>query len=212
MLRRNPGSRLTEDEADDLASIHDNGLHLLNLINDVLDFSKIESEAVALNLEEVDLAALVEECVRSVRPVVRGRRVVVDQQLPDELPPLHADRTKVRQILLNLLSNAVKFTPEGEVLISVQVQDDHVAVAVTDTGIGIRPADQARLFRPFSQLNTAELQLPLGGTGLGLVITKTFVELHGGEIRVESQPGRGSTFTFTLPFDPTATLARTSDG
>jgi signal transduction histidine kinase len=210
MLLRNPDRRLTEDEAEDLASIHDNGLHLLTLINDVLDFSKIESEAVELNPEEVDLAALIEECVRSVRPVVHGRRVAIHQRLPDDLPPLHADRTKVRQILFNLLSNAVKFTPEGEVVVAVSVQEDHLTVAVKDTGIGIGPADQARLFRPFSQLKPVDVHLPLGGTGLGLVITKTFVELHGGEIFVESQPGQGSTFTFTLPLEPAAALARTA--
>jgi signal transduction histidine kinase len=212
ILLRNPGNRLTAEEADDLASIHDNGRHLLSLIDDVLDFSKIESAAIELSPEDVDLVSLIEECVRSVRPVVPGRRVAVHHRVPQGLPPVRADRTKVRQVLLNLLSNAVKFTPEGEVAVSATVQAAHVSVAITDTGIGIRPADQEKLFRPFSQLHTADVHLPLGGTGLGLAIAKTFVELHGGEIRVESRWGQGSTFTFTLPLEPTAALARTAHG
>jgi signal transduction histidine kinase len=212
MLLRSRDARLTDDEADDLAAIHDNGLHLLNLINDVLDFSKIESAAIELSPEEVDLAALLEECVRFVRPVVHGRRVAIHQRVASGVPPLHVDRTKIRQVLLNLLSNAVKFTPEGEVIVSIEPRDDHVAVAVADSGIGIRAEDQARLFQPFSQVTTADMHLPLGGTGLGLVISKTFVELHGGTIRVESRPGQGSTFVFTLPLEPAAVLAGTGHG
>ena len=105
-------------------------------------------------------------------------------------------------MLLNLLSNAVKFTPEGTVTVRANAKADRLVVSVQDTGVGIREEDQPKLFRAFQQLDAGKIHLPLGGTGLGLVISKSFVELHGGEIWVESREGQGSTFSFTLPLEP----------
>jgi len=204
MLLKNVGSALSPDEQADVAAIHSNGVHLLHLINDVLDFAKIESERVELSVELVEVEPIVTECVRTAESLIRGRRVLLYQEVQPGLPPIPVDRTKFRQVLLNLLSNAVKFTPEGEVTVRVGVQEHALIVSVRDTGIGIREEDQPKLFQAFQQLNGGRVHLPLGGTGLGLAISKTFVELHGGKIWMESRPGRGSTFWFTLPLEPAA--------
>ena len=137
--------------------------------------------------------------------LIRGRKVQLHRWVQPGLVPLQADRTKFRQVLLNLLSNAVKFTPEGEVTVRVETRDHELLVSVSDTGVGIRDEDQPKLFKAFQQL-TGQVHLPLGGTGLGLAISKTFVELHGGKIWVQSRPGRGSTFSFTVPLEPTVPL------
>ncbi len=201
ILLKSPTSDLTSDDRNDIGTIHSNGVHLLNLINDVLDFSKIESEKVELVLETVAVEPLVAECLRSTESLIRGRKVKLHRSIQPGLLPLQADRTKFRQVLLNLLSNAVKFTPEGDVTVCVEAHDHELLVSVSDTGVGIREEDQPKLFKAFQQLN-GQMHLPLGGTGLGLAISKTFVELHGGKIWVQSRPGRGSTFSFTVPLEP----------
>jgi signal transduction histidine kinase len=206
MLLKNAGGALSADDQADVTAIHSNGVHLLHLINDVLDFSKIESERVELSLELVEVEPIVTECVRTAESLTRGRRVTLHQEVQPGLPPVPVDRTKFRQVLLNLLSNAVKFTPEGAVTVRVGMQEHSLVVSVRDTGIGIREEDQPKLFQAFRQLNGGRVHLPLGGTGLGLAISKTFVELHGGKIWMESRPGRGSTFWFTLPLEPAAVL------
>ena len=203
ILLKSPTSELSSDDRNDLVAIHANGVHLLNLINDVLDFSKIESEKVELIVETVDVEPLVAECLRSTESLIRGRKVKLHRRIPPGLPAVPADRTKFRQVLLNLLSNAVKFTPEGDVTVRVEAGDHELMVSVLDTGVGIREEDQPKLFKAFQQLN-GQMHLPLGGTGLGLAISKTFVELHGGKIWVQSRPGRGSTFSFTMPLEPVA--------
>lgn len=203
ILLKNPGGTLSPEEQGDVVAIHSNGVHLLNLINDVLDFAKIESEKVELTIEPVDVEPLVTECLRSTESLIRGRKLRLHREIEPGLPPVHADRTKLRQVLLNLLSNAVKFTPEGDVTVRVGAREHELLVSVRDTGVGIREEDQPRLFKAFEQID-GQVHLPLGGTGLGLVISKTFVELHGGKIWVESRPGRGSTFSFTLPLEPVA--------
>jgi signal transduction histidine kinase len=203
MLLKSPGGTLSPEDTGDIEAINSNGLHLLNLINDVLDFSKIESEKVELTVEPVAVAPLVAECLRSTVSLIRGRKVLLHQQVEPDLPLVQADRTKVRQVLLNLLSNAVKFTPEGDVTVRVETRDHELLVSVADTGIGIPEVDQPKLFKAFQQLD-GKVHLPLGGTGLGLAISKTFVELHGGKIWMQSRPGRGSTFSFTLPLEPVA--------
>ncbi len=196
------GGALSKDQEEDLAAIHSNGLHLLGLINDVLDFSKIESGTMELEKSSVAMEDLITECVRTTLPLIRGRNLTISQEIAPALPSLRADGTKIRQVLLNLLSNAVKFTPEGSVTVRVRTEGNRLVVSVQDTGVGIREEDQPKLFHAFQQLNGGKLHLPLGGTGLGLVISKSFVELHGGEIWVESREGRGSTFSFTLPLEP----------
>jgi len=203
ILLKSPTSELSADDRNDIGTIHSNGVHLLNLINDVLDFSKIESEKVELVIDKVDVESMVTECIRSTESLVRGRKVKLHRRVQPGLPPVQADRTKFRQVLLNLLSNAVKFTPEGDVTVRVEARDHELLVSVSDTGVGIREEDQPKLFKAFQQLN-GQMHLPLGGTGLGLAISKTFVELHGGKIWVESRPGRGSTFSFTMPLEPVA--------
>jgi signal transduction histidine kinase len=202
VMLKTSGGALSKDQEEDLAAIHSNGLHLLGLINDVLDFSKIESGTMELDKSSVAMEDLIDECVRTTLPLIRGRKLTISQEIEPALPSLRADRTKIRQVLLNLLSNAVKFTPEGSVTVRARTEGNRLVVSVRDTGVGIREEDQPKLFHAFQQLNGGKLHLPLGGTGLGLVISKSFVEFHGGEIWVESREGRGSTFSFTLPLEP----------
>ncbi len=202
VMLKTSGGALSKDQEEDLAAIHSNGLHLLGLINDVLDFSKIESGTMELEKASLAIDELVEECVRTTLPLIRGRNLTIRKEIEPALPPVRADRTKIRQVLLNLLSNAVKFTREGSVTVRANAKGDRLVVSVQDTGVGIREEDQPKLFRAFQQLNGGKIHLPLGGTGLGLMISKSFVELHGGEIWVESREGHGSTFSFTLPLEP----------
>jgi len=202
VMLKTSGGALSKDQEEDLAAIHSNGLHLLGLINDVLDFSKIESGTMELEKASLAIDELVEECVRTTLPLIRGRNLTIHKEIEPALPPVRADQTKIRQVLLNLLSNAVKFTREGSVTVRANAKADRLVVSVQDTGVGIREEDQPKLFRAFQQLNGGKIHLPLGGTGLGLMISKSFVELHGGEIWLESREGHGSTFSFTLPLEP----------
>lgn len=201
MLNTSAGA-LSKDQEEDLAAIHSNGLHLLGLINDVLDFSKIESGTMELEKVPIEMDELVDECIRTTLPLIRGRNLTISREIEPALPAVRADRLKMRQVLLNLLSNAVKFTPEGSVTVRARTEGNRLVVSVQDTGVGIREEDQPKLFRAFQQLNGGKIHLPLGGTGLGLVISKSFVEMHGGQIWVESRVGQGSTFSFALPLEP----------
>ena len=197
LLNRFDGE-LTERQETYIRSVHNSGAHLLQLINGILDFSRIEAGKLEMISEEVDLHELIDECIESSMPLARGKQMKVEKNVPLELPPLTGDRTKVKQILLNLLSNAIKFTGQGRVLVSVVPEPDAIRVSVADTGIGIREDDLARLFEPFQQLDNPVVR-SAGGTGLGLAISKKFVELHGGRIWAESRENQGSTFHFTLP-------------
>jgi signal transduction histidine kinase/CheY-like chemotaxis protein len=182
----------------DLAKIRDAGRHLLGLINDILDLSKIEAGKMELYLEEVDLAGLVAEVRAMVEPLAAANANRLEIVCPAAVDTFYTDRTKLKQSLLNLLSNANKFTHDGQVKIEVRAGDDETCFIVGDTGIGMNEAQQSRLFQAFSQaeLSTAR---QYGGTGLGLAITKHFCEMLGGSIAVESASGRGSIFTITLP-------------
>jgi signal transduction histidine kinase len=197
LLNRFDGE-LTERQETYIRSVHNSGAHLLQLINGILDFSRIEAGKLEMVSEEVDLHELIDECIESSMPLARGKQMKVEKNVPLELPPLSGDRTKIKQILLNLLSNAIKFTGQGRVLVSVVPEPDAIRVSVADTGIGIREDDLARLFEPFQQLDNPVVR-SAGGTGLGLAISKKFVELHGGRIWAESRENQGSTFHFTLP-------------
>jgi signal transduction histidine kinase len=199
LLNRLDGD-LTERQETYIRSVHNSGTHLLQLINGILDFSRIEAGKLEMMSEEIDLHELIDECIESSMPLARGKQLKLEQTVPLDLPRLVADRTKVKQILLNLLSNAVKFTAQGQVLVGVQVESSAVHVKVSDTGIGIRTEDLARLFEPFQQLDNPVVR-GAGGTGLGLAISKKFVELHGGRIWAESRENHGSTFHFTLPLN-----------
>jgi signal transduction histidine kinase len=197
LLNRFDGE-LTERQETYIRSVHNSGAHLLQLINGILDFSRIEAGKLEMVSEEVDLHELIDECIESSMPLARGKQMKVEKNVPLELPPLSGDRTKIKQILLNLLSNAIKFTGQGRVLVSVAPEPDAIRVSVADTGIGIREDDLARLFEPFQQLDNPVVR-SAGGTGLGLAISKKFVELHGGRIWAESRENQGSTFHFTIP-------------
>ncbi len=197
LLNRFDGE-LTERQETYIRSVHNSGAHLLQLINGILDFSRIEAGKLEMISEELDLHELIDECIESSMPLARGKQMKLEKNVPLELPPLSGDRTKVKQILLNLLSNAIKFTAQGRVLVSVVAEPDAIRASVADTGIGIREDDLAHLFEPFQQLDNPVAR-SAGGTGLGLAISKKFVELHGGRIWAESRENQGSTFHFTLP-------------
>jgi len=187
-----------EEFLPDLAKIRDAGRHLLGLINDILDLSKIEAGKMDLYLEEVDLGALVEEVRSIVEPLAGVNANRVEIVCPAALGAFYTDRTKLKQSLLNLLSNASKFTHEGRVRLEVRPAATEISFVVSDTGIGMTEEQQGKLFQAFSQADSSTTRR-YGGTGLGLAITKHFCEMLGGRITVESASGQGSTFTITLP-------------
>jgi signal transduction histidine kinase len=178
------------------------GRHLLALINDILDLSKIEAGRMELHLETFSLVPVIKDVAKTIEPMAgkNGNRVVID--CPADLGAIHADQTRFRQSLLNLASNANKFTEKGTITIAAHQEQengrDWITVAVADTGIGMTPEQMAKLFQEFSQASSATAS-KYGGTGLGLAISKRFCQMMGGDIAVESNPGRGSTFTIRLP-------------
>jgi len=190
---------LNDKQADYMRDIHSSGLHLLSLINDILDLSKIEAGRMELSLGEFDIPAAVDNAITLVRERAGRQGVTLKVEVDKSLGGFCGDERKFKQILLNLLSNAVKFTAEGgQVSLRAQPIDGGVQVSVTDTGIGISTEDQQLIFEEFRQVGTKD-QNKLEGTGLGLTLTKKFVEMHGGRIWVQSEPSKGSTFSLTLP-------------
>ena len=182
----------------DLAKIRDAGRHLLGLINDILDLSKIEAGKMDLYLEEVDLAGLIAEVRSIAEPLAAANANRLEMTDAAALGRLYTDRTKLKQSLLNLLSNACKFTREGQVKLEVRASGTEASFCISDTGIGMTEEQLGRLFQAFSQADVSTTR-QYGGTGLGLAITKHFCEMLGGSITVQSTPGQGSTFTITLP-------------
>ena len=186
----------------DLERVRGAGRHLLALINDLLDLSKIEAGRMDLDLETFPLAGLLEEAVATTRPLLAGKDVFLDVWAPPDPGELHADLRKVRQVLLNLLSNAAKFTTEGTITLEAAALlrdgEEWVALTVRDTGVGISHDQQRHLFVPFSQVDSSTTRAH-GGTGLGLAISRRFCQMMGGDIFVESEPGHGSSFTVLLP-------------
>ena len=188
--------------ADDLGKILGAARHLLGLINDVLDLSKIEAGRMDLFLETIDVGTLVREATTTVAPLIEKKhnRLVIES--PEQVGNIHADSTKLRQVLLNLLSNASKFTTDGQIMLSVsrgQVGGTEcVIIKVSDNGIGMTPEQMGRLFQTFSQAD-ASTTAKFGGTGLGLAISRQFARLMGGDISAESEPGKGSVFTVWIP-------------
>jgi signal transduction histidine kinase len=189
---------LNEKQDEYLKDIHASGQHLLSLINDILDLSKIEAGRMELELADFDLPTAIDNALTLVRERA-GRRGIALHQAPDQgLGQIRGDERKIKQVLLNLLSNAIKFTPEGgRIDVRAVPIDGAVEVSVSDTGVGIAPEDQEAIFEEFRQVGTADKKVE--GTGLGLALSRKFVELHGGKIWVESQVGAGSTFTFSIP-------------
>jgi signal transduction histidine kinase len=181
-----------------LKDIFASGQHLLSLINDILDLSKIEAGRMELELADFDLPSAIDNALILVRERATRRGITLGHSVDERLGSIRGDERKVKQVLLNLLSNALKFTPEGgRIDVSAGEHDGIAEIAVTDTGVGIAPEDQEAVFEEFRQVGTADKKVE--GTGLGLALSRKFVELHGGKIWVKSQVGVGSTFTFTLP-------------
>ena len=191
-----------DDVRADLEKIHAAGRHLLSLINDILDLSKIEAGKMDLYIETFDVKPMVEEVTATIQPLIENNRNRLTVRCPDDLPRMRTDLTKLRQSLFNLLSNAAKFTEQGEIELTVAAAGVNgrawVSFQVRDTGIGMSPQQMGRLFEPFTQASEGNSR-KFGGTGLGLAITRRFCRMMGGDIEVESRAGAGSAFTIRLP-------------
>jgi signal transduction histidine kinase len=190
---------LNDKQAEYTEDILSSGRHLLSLINEILDLSKVEAGRMELELAAFDLPLAIDNARTFVRERATRHGITVDVKLDERLGEFVGDERKIKQVLLNLLSNAVKFTPEGgRIGIDARQSNGCVEISVIDTGIGIAPDDQAKVFEEFRQVG-ADYAHKVEGTGLGLTLAKKVVELHGGKIWVESEVGKGSKFTFTLP-------------
>ena len=182
---------------------------LSRLINDVLDFQKIESGKIEWQISKLDLLEIIEDSVVATNQLILDKNIRLDLNLPDHAPLITGDRDRLMQVMLNLISNAVKFcsADQGVISIGMTIENDHIGVRVSDNGMGIRPQDQKVIFKEFHQIRDASLGRPMG-TGLGLSITKRIIEFHKGRIWVESDPGQGSTFFFTLPLEESKETAQ----
>ena len=202
LVLRGKAGEINETQANFLSMAEKNIDRLTNILNSLLDLSRIESGNIGMKFEEFDLTSPIKFILSSLKPQADGKSIHLNMEAPEELPPVYGDREKVEQILMNLIGNAIKFTPEGgEISVSPKLPDGEggmVAISVKDSGIGI-PEDQLKkVFEKFYQVE-GSLHRSVSGTGLGLAITKGLVEAHQGKIWVESEVGKGSTFTFTLP-------------
>jgi len=187
-----------EKVQDALKRITTNGKHLLGLINDVLDLSKIEAGQLTLSLADYSMKDVVHSVYSAVEPLAAEKNLSFKAEIAPDMPAGHGDERRLTQVLLNLVSNAIKFTDEGEVRIKALAGDGHFAVAVVDTGPGISKDDQKKLFQEFQQADSSTTKKK-GGTGLGLAISKKIIEMHGGQVGLDSKLGEGSTFSFTVP-------------
>lgn len=192
---------LNDQQRKDVKIIHANSQHLLGLINDLLDISQIEAGLMELHFQDLDLSEMINSVMATASALVRDKDVNLTQEIAPDLPRVRADVTRIRQVLLKLLTNAANFTDQGSITVRAWSEDDRVLVSVSDTGSGIPPEDQERIFERFEQGRLEDGRRP-EGAGLGLALSKEFVSMHGGEIWVESEVGRGSTFTFGLPVGP----------
>jgi signal transduction histidine kinase len=187
--------------------IHTSGRHLLTLINDILDMSKIEAGRMELQLSSFSLPEVLRNSVALMRERATRQGITLSLEVDPSIDAIDADERLVKQVLFNLLSNALNFTDRGgHVDVVVRVRGDDVAISVRDDGVGIAPEDQARIFLEFEQAGKSKAQ---EGTGLGLALSRRFVELHGGQLTVDSTPGKGSTFSFTLPKAPRSVASAT---
>jgi len=202
---------LNEEQAKQLHMVQTSARHLLALINDVLDISKIEAGQLTVMREPFDLRASIEKIVRTVTPAAEQRGLYLHTEIGAEVGTVVSDRRRVDQVLMNLLSNAVKFTENGGVTVACRIADGTAVISVRDTGIGISPGNIERLFRPFEQVGTGPSR-QYEGTGLGLSICRRLLDLMGGTVSVESEPGAGSVFTFRLPIEPNGTERDTPPG
>jgi len=181
-----------------LERVQSNGRHLLGLINDVLDLSKIEAGQLTLSLADYSIKEVVHSVFAAVESLATEKKLALKVDVPPNLPAGHGDELRLTQVLLNLVGNAIKFTDKGEVAIKASATNGSFTIAVRDTGPGIAVTDQAKIFEEFQQADSSATKKK-GGTGLGLSIARRIILMHGGRLWVESEPGRGSTFSFTLP-------------
>lgn len=195
------GNTLSPALLEDLKIVHRNCQHLSSMVNDVLDLSQTEMGRLTLHREWVDLATDIDSALVVVRPLLEKKHLTLQANVPADLPRVYYDRTRIRQVILNLVSNAARFTEKGGITVHAAQQDHNVVIKVIDTGPGISPEDAKRIFDPFFQ-GMDNLWREREGSGLGLSISKQFVELHGGQIWLESELGVGSTFSFKLPISP----------
>jgi len=193
-----PGE-INEEQRQCLDDILTSGQHLLGLVNEVLDLSKVEAGKMELSLTNIALPGVIESLIREIMPILAQRKQSLDVELEPGLPLVYADEAKLRQVFFNLVSNSAKFTPDGgELKIEALRKGDWCQVSVSDNGIGIKKELQEKVFEPFYQVNNSIVG-EKKGTGLGLTLAKQIVEMHGGQIWVESEYGSGSRFIFTLP-------------
>src|SRR5216683_3101705 len=198
LLLEGDGGVLTRDQRQDVDIIAQNGQHLLVLINDLLDISKLEAGKAQLHRGEVDVEPLISECVESVSSLAKNKKLELTANVSAEVGRVFADGPKLKQVLLNLLGNAIKFTETGGVRVTAERQGAELLISVRDTGIGVPPEDAERIFESFQQ-GQSGISGKYQGTGLGLAISRRLVEMHGGRLWVKSTPGQGSIFTFTIP-------------
>lgn len=198
ILREELAGPLNDEQKKQLGMVSSSAGHLLSLINDVLDISKIEAGQLRVADEPVDLRVVIQKMYQTIRPLAEKKSLSLELRIAPDVKTVRGDSRRIEQILLNLLSNAIKFTDSGKIQVESCVKDDTVLVRVIDNGIGIREEDLDRLFKPFSQVDTG-MTRQYDGTGLGLSITRRLATLMGGDVSVESVYGKGSTFTVTLP-------------
>jgi len=211
VIARSPqvyGGRLSGPLLTDIAAIRRNAEHLATLVNDVLDLSQVEAGRMALSRSRVELQPVIEEAITVVQGFFAARGLYLRHEIVSAppgapLPPVYCDGTRVRQVLINLLGNAGRFTEQGGVILRCTLEKQLVVISVADTGPGIAPADQERIFEPFQQADVSTRRQH-GGSGLGLTISKQFIEMHGGRMWLESTVGQGTTIYFTLPLDQSA--------
>jgi signal transduction histidine kinase/CheY-like chemotaxis protein len=195
------GGRISAALMADISAVQRNSQHLLALVNDVLDLSQVEAGQMALSREWKSLPEIIRSAVEVVQGLYDSKRLFLQLDFAPELPQVFCDQTRIRQVTINLLSNAGRFTNQGGVKIRCFLDENSLVVCVTDTGPGIPPEDQERIFEPFQQLDNSTRRL-FGGSGLGLAISRQFIQLHGGKMWLESQVGQGTSFFFSLPFAP----------
>jgi signal transduction histidine kinase len=191
---------LTERMVEDMQLIRSSGYHLRDIIGDILDMSKIEAGRLELTYERFDVRRVAAELMATAASLAEQKGLALRLNIDQDVGPVAADRTRVRQVLWNIVGNAIKFTDHGHIAVDIRRDNGDMLFSVTDTGIGIASEHLPHIFDHFSQIEAGRRE-SISGTGLGLSISKSLVELHGGQIWVESQPGRGSTFWFTIPTD-----------
>ena len=189
---------LNERMEEDVRLIRDSGRHLRELIGDILDMSKIEAGRMELRYEEIDMRQMANDVIATAAPLAETKNLQLYCNIGDDVDIVEADRTRLRQVMWNIIGNAIKFTEKGHVALNMQMQNNNLLVSIEDTGIGIKEENVHIVFEQFRQID-GNLNRSVGGTGLGMPITKKLIELHGGEIWIESSVGRGSTFWFTIP-------------